>query len=129
MHWDSGGNALYIYDTSAGWEKVWGDTGWVNITVNVGFAAGGSAPQYRMIGDIVYLRGTFTSAGMTAGASAACGQLPAVAYPTQTLVYANATSATSASVNKVAISSAGVLSITPAVASGSHFINFSYPIG
>jgi hypothetical protein len=128
MHWDSLNNILYIYNEGA-WKTIYGSTSWTNITVNSTFAASGSAPQYRIIGDIVYLRGAFASTGMTAGNAAACGQLPTGAYPAQTIVYPGSTSQGSASVNKIAITSGGALSITPEIASGSHYINFSYPLG
>lgn len=130
MHWDSTNNALYIYDASAGWKKVWSDTGWTNITVNATFAASGSVPQYRMIGDIVYLRGAFTSAGFTAGNPGVCGQLPVAAYPSSTTVYTGATSTSTANPsNRISVSGTGTITITPEAASGSHYINFSYPIG
>lgn len=131
MHWDSGSNVLYIYDNVAGWQKVWNDTGWVNITVNAGFAASGSVPQYRMIGNIVYLRGAFASTGMTTANTAyTVGQLPAVAYPSTTVVYAGHTSsATVSTFSKVSISSTGAINISVSATGASAYINFSYPIG
>ena len=129
MHWDSLNNILYIYNEGA-WKTIYGSTSWTNITVNTPtYAASGSVPQYRIIGDIVYLRGAFASTGMTAGSAATCGQLPAAAYPAQTTVYPGSTSQGAASVNKISITSAGALSITPEIATGSHYINFSYPLG
>jgi hypothetical protein len=129
MHWDSTNNILYIYVESA-WKAVYSSNNWQNITVNSTFAASGSVPQYKIIGDIVYLRGAFTSAGFTAGQPGICGQLPAAAYPSSTVVYTGATSTSTANPsNRISVSGAGALTITPEAASGSHYINFSYPLG
>lgn len=130
MHWDSGGNALYIYDNTAGWEKMWGDTGWQNITVNAGFAASGSAPQYRMIGDVVYLRGAFASTGITTANTAyTVGTIPVTARPAQTIVYTGGSSSGTPMATKISISAAGALVLTVPTTGQSYYINFTYPIG
>jgi hypothetical protein len=130
MYWDSTSNILYVYNSSS-WKPIYGSTAWQNITVNATFAAGSVAPQYRIIGDVVYFRGAFASTGMTAGTPAACGQLPAAAYPAQTLLYTNSTSSTTRYINKVSVSAVGVITITPESLTGTpnHYINFSYPLG
>lgn len=133
MHWDSGGNVLYIYDNVAGWQKVWNDTGWQNITVSSGFAAGGAVPQYRIIGNTVHLRGSFAATGITAtGTSYSVGQLPSTAYPATALYYVGATSSTDTTkASRISISASGVLSITTGSITGgvpSYYIHFSYPL-
>lgn len=48
-------------------QNVLGDTGWVDIAINSGFAAQGSSnkPQVRRIGKVVYARWGWSSNGMT----------------------------------------------------------------
>lgn len=130
MHWDSGSDALYIYRTTVGWEKVWGDTDWQNITVNAGFAASAAVPQYRMIGDVVYLRGAFASTGITSANTAyTVGTIPAAARPSQTIVYTGSSSSATPTSTKISISSAGALVLTVPTTGSSYYINFTYPIG
>ena len=71
------------------------DTGWVNITVNSGFAAISTAerPQARRIGQQVYLRGGFQSTGISSGSSVTPGRLPATYAPVVSAPLAIATSA------------------------------------
>jgi hypothetical protein len=92
MHWDSNSNILYIYSTGV-WRKVWNEPAWNNITVNSGFAGITSAPPMcRIIGDVVYLRGGFTSAGISANTSHNVGQLPVGFRPSYLVVFAGMTS-------------------------------------
>jgi len=128
MHWDSTNNILYIYNTGA-WKAIYGNTSWINITINSGFVASGAVPQYRIVGDIVYVRGAFSSTGFTAGTAGACGQLPVSAYPTTSVIYSGATNSATALFNKVSISGSGTISITPESASTTNYITFSYPLG
>jgi hypothetical protein len=130
MHWDSGSDALYIYRTTVGWEKVWGDTDWQNITINAGFAASTAVPQYRMIGDVVYLRGAFGATGITtANTPYTVGTIPATARPSQTIIYTGGSSSGTPMATKVSISSAGALVLTVPTTGHSYYINFTYPIG
>lgn len=53
------------------------DTGWVRLILNPGFAAAaGEHPECRRIGSVVYVRGVFTNAGMTATGTFNVAQIP-----------------------------------------------------
>lgn len=76
--------------TGSAWKSVEqfysGDTGWLNITVNAGFAAlSGNAPQARLKNGVVYLRGGFSNTGMAINTSyTSVGTLPAAIPGTPT---------------------------------------------
>lgn len=60
------------------------DTGWVDITLNTGFAAGsGASPQVRRIGKVVYVRGQVTpsSGNFATGTDLVVGTIPAAFRP------------------------------------------------
>lgn len=73
---------LFIWNGTA-WKSVEqyysGDTGWLNITVNAGFAAlAGNVPQVRMKNGVVYFKGAFSNTGLVANTTAtSVGTLPA----------------------------------------------------
>ena len=70
------------------WSRVSGtdDTGWVNITINSGFAgvASPSTPQCRRIGNVVYLRGQFSNTGIASVNDFTVGVIPAGYRPPTT---------------------------------------------
>ncbi len=143
MHWDSTNNILYIYDAVAGWKIVWRDTAWTNLTMAGGspnYVAGSSAPQYRVNGNTVYLRGQIAPTGTTvAGTTYTFGSLPSGLFPATTTVFAVASdSFTTGSPNailkpaRLVITPAGNLNIVSAfggVDAPNYFINCSYLLG
>lgn len=54
------------------------DTGWVDVTTRAGFSAHSSfRPQVRRVGARVFMRGGWTSTGITSGASQVVADVPA----------------------------------------------------
>ena len=74
-----------FYDgTWYGWNLVGGnDTGWVDITINSGFAYASYAerPRVRKMNGVIYLFGSFSNEGMSINNRYDAGQLPSWAYP------------------------------------------------
>jgi len=60
-----------------------GDTGWVDITINSGFAYTkySERPRVRKMNGVIYLIGVFDDVGMSANSTYTVGQLPSWAYP------------------------------------------------
>ena len=109
------------------------DTGWLNISINSGFAASNSSiPQYRIVGKTVFLRGAFGTTGITtAGTSYGVGQLPtSTAYPTTTLVYVGI-GASTANITRITIANTGAITMAVAVTHTSgngYYIDHTYSI-
>lgn len=59
---DSGDSATLASAKSYTDQYVYSDTGWVNMKLNSGFSAGNQVPQYRIIGNHVYVHGQITGA-------------------------------------------------------------------
>jgi hypothetical protein len=132
MHWDSNSNILYIYSTGV-WRKVWNEPAWNNITVNSGFAGTvGQLPMCRIIGDVVYLRGSFASTGITANPTAPgqlVGQLPIGFYPGYTVVFAGMSNNDGGNDDvRFKILSDGKIYLNASTAGSSYYLNGSYAI-
>lgn len=129
MYWDYGSNIMYTY-SRGGWVKSWHDMDWTNITVSSGFAAmSGNAPQYKIIGGVVYLKGGFASTGISAiNTLYNIGTIPAGFRPTTIVVYPGMTTANAPDETKITVSSAGVLSISVSTTGSNYYINGSYAI-
>jgi hypothetical protein len=129
MYWDSGSNIMYIY-SRGGWIQSWHDMDWTNITVSSGFAAmSGNAPQYKIIGGVVYLKGGFAASGISATNTLYnIGTIPAGFRPATIVVYPGMTTANTPDETKITVSSAGVLSISVSTTGSNYYINGSYAI-
>lgn len=129
MHWDSNLNILYIYSRGT-WKVLWHDSDWLNVTVSSGFAAmSGNAPQYKIIGGVVYLKGGFAATGIAAANTLYnIGTIPVGFRPGTIVVYPAMTTANTPDETKITVSSAGVLSISVSTTGSNYYINGSYAI-
>lgn len=100
-----------------------GDTGWLSVTVNTGFAAlSGNAPMVRLRNGIVHFKGGFASTGLTANASnAAVGNLPAGIPNILAVQFFPAASSTAPTMGELVMNTSGAIDIRTNTALGAYY--------
>lgn len=119
LWWDTTNALLKVYN--GGWIPTPGDSGWLSIATFTNSWASTSGIQYRKIGNMVRLRGQFTTAGT---ANTVAFQLPSGYRPTQSGRYAGMSAFSTQ--NTIIIDSSG--NVTPGVAATSFLDGITFLI-
>lgn len=109
---DAYGNPVASIEEVGGQWKYSGDTEWVDIIIRPGFSAQspGEVPQVMRRGNVLFLRGLFSSSGLSAGQSFTVGDIPNAFIPPRNMQIPAGTSSGAATA-QIFLSATGTIQI------------------